>query len=160
MVHTRVLSTDDWPLWRDARRAALADSPHAFTSRPADWHRGGEVLWRARFETPGTHNVVALLHGRVVGMARGVPAPGGTARELRSVWVDPDARGRGVGDLLLTTVERWARRTGAAELTLTVIQGNERALALYRRNGFVPHGAEAPLPEGTGQRTLVKFLRP
>ncbi|RMI36364.1 GNAT family N-acetyltransferase, partial [Streptomyces triticirhizae] len=62
------------------------------------------------------------------------------------------ARGRGVGDALLTEVARWARATGARELRLAVVAGNERALALYRRHGFeavaeTPHpGAEAGAP--------------
>ncbi|PZG66474.1 GNAT family N-acetyltransferase, partial [Streptomyces sp. NTH33] len=35
------------------------------------------------------------------------------ACELRSVWVSPQARGRGVGDRLIAAVERWALQSGA-----------------------------------------------
>lgn len=136
MVRLRVLTTSDWPLWREARLAALTEAPHAFKSRLGDWDRGGEELWRARLETPGTYNVVASLDERTVGMASGVPGDGGVC-ELRSVWVGPDARGLGVADRLIAAVETWARQSDATTLKLAVIPGNEPAVALYRRNGFV-----------------------
>lgn len=135
MVHLRVLTVDDWPVWRDARLAALADAPHAFKSCLADWHRGGEDRWRARLALPGSYNLVAVLDSGVVGMASGVP--GDDVCELRSVWVGPQARGRGVGDRLIAAVEAWARRCDASALKLAVIPGNEPAVALYRSHGFV-----------------------
>ncbi|RMI37149.1 GNAT family N-acetyltransferase, partial [Streptomyces triticirhizae] len=96
----------DWPLWRDARLAALREAPEAFTPRLADWENGERARWRARLTLPGAHNVVAVRSGRPVGLARGIPAGPGVA-ELRSVWVARAARGRGVGDALLTEVARW-----------------------------------------------------
>ncbi|MFD7826955.1 hypothetical protein ACFV6I_05710, partial [Kitasatospora sp. NPDC059803] len=63
MVTLRILTTDDWPLWRDLRLAALSDAPHAFKARLADWHQGGEERWRTRLHLPGTHHVAALLDG-------------------------------------------------------------------------------------------------
>ena len=137
MVCVRVVAGDgDWPLWRDARVAALTDAPHAFTSRLEDWGRGGEDGWRERYATPGAHNLLASLDGRTVGMARGVPEGGGVA-VLHSVWVAPGARGHGVGDRLVAAVEAWARRAGARALRLGVLPGNDTAIALYRRHGFV-----------------------
>ncbi|NJP99880.1 GNAT family N-acetyltransferase [Streptomyces zingiberis] len=138
MVDLRSLSTeDDWPLWRDARLAALAEAPHAFKSRLADWHSGDEERWRARLTAPGTYNLVALLgDGRIAGVASGVPAGPGGVYALRSVWVSPEARGKGVADRLLTAVGTWARQAGATALRLTVMPDNEPAIALYRRHGF------------------------
>lgn len=161
MVRLRVLTTNDWPLWREARLAALAEAPHAFKSRLGDWHRGGEERWRARLETPGTYNVVAVLDDRTVGMASGVPGDGGVC-ELRSVWVGPGARGLGVADRLIAAVETWARRSGATTLRLAVIPGNEPAAALYRRNGFVLTGERGDLlPDGvTTEQVMAKPLRP
>ncbi|MEU1807083.1 GNAT family N-acetyltransferase [Streptomyces sp. NPDC019937] len=155
MVTLRVLTADDWPLWREVRLAALTDAPHAFTSTLADWHRGGEERWRARLEMPGAFHVVALLDDRAVGVAGGVPGEGGV-RELRSVWVGPEARGHGVGDRLIGAVEGWARRTGGTTLVLSVIPGNDAAIALYRRNGFTDLSRDGE----TGEQVMVKALRP
>ena len=37
---------EDWPLWRAARLAAIADSPGAFPMAGAEWAEGGEGRWR------------------------------------------------------------------------------------------------------------------
>jgi ribosomal protein S18 acetylase RimI-like enzyme len=160
MVRLRVLTTNDWPLWREVRLAALRDAPQAFKSRLQDWHSGGEELWRARLKMPDAYNIVALLDGRAGAMASGLPGDSG-AYELRSVWVSPRTRGRGIGDQLIAAVETWARQSGATTLKLAVIPGNEPAIALYQRNGFVVTGELGDLlPDGvTRERVMVKTLR-
>ncbi|GAA1287336.1 GNAT family N-acetyltransferase [Streptomyces javensis] len=166
MVRLRVVTTDDWPLWRDVRRTALAEAPHAFKSRLADWHRGGEERWRARLEMPDAYHVVALLDGRAVGMAGGMPGDGdgdgdGRPPELRSVWVSPEARGQGVGGRLIAAVENWALRRGATALRLAVLPGNAPAIALYERHGFAATGEPGDLlADGvTRELVMVKALR-
>ncbi|GAB2770646.1 hypothetical protein GCM10027091_02530 [Streptomyces daliensis] len=163
-VRLRVLTAeadaDDWPLWRDVRLAALAEAPLSFKSRIEDWHRGGEERWRARLAMAGAHNIVALLRGQAVGMASGLPVDGDTG-ELRSVWVSPEARGRGVGDLLVAGVEAWARSSGATTLRLAVLPGNEPAMTLYRRHGFgfSPELGDLLSDDGARERVMVKTLR-
>lgn len=160
MVHLRVLTTDDWPLWRDVRLAALAEAPQSFTSRLEDWHRGGQERWRARLAMPGAHHLVAFLGGQAVGMASGLPVDSATC-ELRSVWVSPEVRGRGVADLLIAAVEAWARRSGATTLNLAVLPDNEPAVTLYRRHGFEDSGKlQDPVSaDGVRQRLMAKSLR-
>ncbi len=138
VIEMRVLTSDDWPIWRELRLAALADAPYAFGSRLADWQGEGDrsERWRARLEIPGSYNLVAVLDGRPVGMASGVPTDDRGVVELISMWVDPAARGRGVADHLLAAVERWAEQVGADVLKLAVAEGNDAAAAVYRRNGF------------------------
>ncbi|WP_406858922.1 GNAT family N-acetyltransferase [Streptomyces sp. HUAS MG47] len=152
MLRLHVMTSEDWPMWRQVRLAALADSPHAFRARLDDWPRGGETQWRERLTAPGTYNLVALLDDRAVGVARGVPREGSV--ELRSVWVGPEARGRGVGDRLIAAVEAWALRSEADTLELAVLPDNESAVALYRRNGFGFAGVDA-----AGQQRMAKPLR-
>ncbi|MCC5575733.1 GNAT family N-acetyltransferase [Microtetraspora sp. AC03309] len=74
--------------------------------------------------TPGTYNIVALLDGRTVGMACGLPGDSG-ACELRSVWVSPRARGRSIGDRLYAAGGRQAlasKGPGGAVCKLTDAQ--------------------------------------
>ena len=160
MVTLRVLARDDWPLWRALRLAALSDAPHAFRSRLADWGRSEEERWRARLEMPRAYHLAAMLDGHAVGMASGLPGEG-EIRELRSVWVWSEARGRGVGKRLVTAVETWALDSGGAVLKLAVLPGNAPAIALYRRNGFI--AADEPgdmLPDGMNREyVMTKTLR-
>lgn len=140
MIEVRVLTADDWHLWRDLRLAALTGAPAAFGSRLADWQGAGEDRWRQRLSLDGSHNLVAFLDGEAVGMASGAAADHAGVVELVSMWVAPVARGGGVADALVAAVERWAHTSGARELRLTVMEGNDRAAALYRRHGFVDSG--------------------
>ncbi|UED84733.1 GNAT family N-acetyltransferase [Streptomyces profundus] len=161
MVTLKVLTTDDAPLWLALRRAALTDAPCAFRARLADWDVGEEERWRARLALPGAHHLAALLDGRPVGTASGLPGAAGV-RELRSLWVDSAARGLGVGGRLIEAVETWALESGGATLRLTVLAGNEPAIARYLRHGFTATGRPgAALPDGrAGEQAMAKVLRP
>lgn len=134
----RVVTPDDWTVWRELRLAALAEAPYAFGSRLVDWQGDGDRAerWRARLELPGSYNIVALVDGIPAGMASGVPTDKAGVVELISMWVSPRARGRGVGDLLVEAVRRWAVEGGATELRLAVTESNDPAETLYRRHGF------------------------
>jgi ribosomal protein S18 acetylase RimI-like enzyme len=140
MTELRVLTPDDWRVWRELRLAALAQAPEAFGASLADWLGEGdrEERWRQRLAIPGAQDYVAYLDGRPVGMASGVPT--GEGAELISMWVDPSARGRGVGDALMAAVERYARERGASVLRLAVRPTNTRAITLYERNGLTEVG--------------------
>lgn len=165
MIEIRVLSADDWPLWRELRLAALAEAPYAFGSALADWQGEGdrEERWRGRLSWPGSRNVVALLDGEPVGMGSG--AGGGASAdapfaEVLSMWVAPSARGRGVGDAILASVEAWARSAGYTRLRLDVAPDNPAATALYERNGFVLTDEQGDLmSDGVRrERVMVKPL--
>ena len=60
------------------------------------------------------------------------------------MWVDPTARGLGLGPLLVEAVADWARERGVTQRKASVTKGNAAA-ALYRDMGFVPTGEQRPL---------------
>jgi ribosomal protein S18 acetylase RimI-like enzyme len=159
VIKLRVLSPDDWQVWRELRLAALAEAPYAFGSRLADWQGEGDRAerWRERLSLPGSYNVVALLDKQPAGMASGVPGDDPGVVELISMWVSPAARGRGVGDRLIQGVEEWARREQAKVFRLSVMQGNEAAERLYQRCGFVDTGVLGDLmPDGVRHEQVME----
>lgn len=160
MVSLHIVTSDDWPLWREVRVAVLTDSPHAFKARLADWHRGGQEQWRARLAVTGSYNDVALRKSQPVGMVRGIPGDSETS-ELRSLRVSPKPRGDGVGDQLVEAVTTWALRSGSTTLKLAVIPGNESATALYQRHGcVVTEELGDLLPDGvTWEQVMTKSFR-
>src|SRR5690348_12584381 len=101
-VEIKRLTADDWQLWRVVRRRALQDAPEAFGATLADWDGELDVesRWRARLETV-PFNVVACFEGEPVGQVSGT-APDDDGRvELISMFVAPEARGRGIGRALI-----------------------------------------------------------
>ena len=136
----RALSPDDWRLWRELRQAALSEAPQAFASTLADWSGANDTedRWRARLAAV-PFNAIALIDESPVGMVSST-APAERSCELLSLWVSPQSRGTGVGDLLVSAVLHWALAQGADHLTLEVRRLNTAAIRLYERNGFREDG--------------------
>lgn len=106
----------------------------------------------------------AYLHGRIVGMIALKLETSQKVAHKGFVWgffVEPIVQNRGVGASLMSALIEVAR--GAVEqVTLMVIKGNEPALALYERFGFVAYGLEPKaLKTEAGyfdEVLMVKFL--
>lgn len=58
--------------------------------------------------------------------------------EIESIYVDPDFRGLGVGDGLISKALSWMDQEGAELKIVEVGAGNEGAFAFYARYGFRP----------------------
>lgn len=63
-----------------------------------------------------------------------------------ALWVEPAARGQGVGRRLVQAVLDWAQWRGADRVELWVVNSNDAAQALYRRTGFMPAHLVQPVP--------------
>lgn len=148
-----VLRTDDWQLWRRLRRAALENAPEAFGSTLAGWSGDGDTerRWRSRLDDVAL-NLVLRMDGDPVGMVSAT-APGRDGDvELISLWVDPAARGVGVGDEAVRQVVAWAADTyPGSSVALSVKSNNRSARRLYERHGFVDAG---PSPDDPAERLL------
>ena len=145
MLGTRQLLADDWAVFRGIRLSALFEAPYAFGSK---WEREKELTeeqWRAN--VVARTRFVVELDGSAVGVAAGGGSDHARSAALTSLWVDPSARGKGVGDLLVATVVDWARRAGYDQVFLWVAEGNNHAERLYERHGFVRTGAAVPEPK-------------
>lgn len=68
VVILRVVSPDDWVLWRELRLTALRSAPEAFGSSLADWVDATEDAWRTRLNAV-PFNVIAEDNGVAVGQA-------------------------------------------------------------------------------------------
>lgn len=58
---------------------------------------------------------------------------------VAELFVEPGARGQGHGRALIAACEDWTRRRGMAVLIIGVLTGNDKAAAVYRRDGFAPY---------------------
>lgn len=145
MLEIQRLKPCEGERWRSLRLASLGDAPDAFGTTLAQARARGPESWtRQVLEFP---TFVALLDGVDVGVARGassVERP--RAAFLLSMWVAPNARGKGVGGALVDAVVERAHADGFSELVLDVADANKSAIALYARKGFQPTGEKSTLP--------------
>jgi GNAT superfamily N-acetyltransferase len=94
---------------------------------------------------PGGQIFFVLDGGEVQGTCAVVPH-GEDGFELAKMAVEPAARGRGYGDILMQAAIDFARRAGARRLILVSNTRLEAAIRLYRKYGFVP----VPIDGGHG----------
>lgn len=94
-----------------------------------------ETWWAELAERPRREYVAAVdEQGAILGYA-GLDLAGESA-DVMTIAVVPEARGRGLGDHLLTELVRRCELSGIRALLLEVRADNETALRLYERNGF------------------------
>jgi ribosomal protein S18 acetylase RimI-like enzyme len=152
MVHVRRLTPDDAPVLRGIRLRALADTPENFGSlvavegaKPdADWRAW--IRDRAWFAAFDGDDAVALVCGW----------PDEPEWLVFSMWVAPQARGRGVAADLMDAVREAAGEAGAEAIGLHVFEGNDRARRVYERLGFVLTG-ESEVITGKGRRNRMRL---
>lgn len=108
-----------------------------------------EARWRKMLEdneTPGNTNIVLVAETgeQVMGIAGLHPiGPNLRRRHVMSlgITVAGHAQGQGVGKRLMEALMHYADQWGQVlRIELTVFSDNERAIALYRRFGFVQEG--------------------
>lgn len=79
----------------------------------------------------------AFEDGRLIGFVEGAPESWNNRFRISNICVfEDDARGRGLGTLLMNTITETAKAHGARMIVLETQTCNENAIAFYKRNGF------------------------
>lgn len=58
---------------------------------------------------------------------------------VAELFVEEKARGAGHGRALIAACEDWSRQRGMTVLIIGVLSGNDKAAAVYHRDGFAPY---------------------
>ena len=150
----RTFIAREWRTYKDLRLRALADSPDAFGSTLAREQDRSDAEWSSRLSAhPGSAwdlPLVAEVDGVPVGLAWGrIESANPSVANLYQMWVAPDYRCLGAGQMLLEAVIAWARAKDAACLDLGVTYRDSPATRLYLHLGFEPVGQPEPLRPGS-----------
>jgi phosphinothricin acetyltransferase len=130
---------DDLPAIAAIYNAGIAERIATFETRP----REPDEL--AAWLDDGQPFVVAEQDGVIVGWARAGAYSDRCVYEgvgEHAVYVDPDARGGGVGRALLQALAAEAERAGLYKLTSRVFSDNLPSLAAHRAAGFEEVGVQ------------------
>lgn len=106
-----------------------------------------------------SHRLGLFWGGRLMGLAElsfGWPALGDAYLGLQILA--PEARGQGLGRVLLADVEQRARAAAAPALYLAVLEENTRGWAFWQREGFRATGLSR-FDDDTGHR-LHRLVKP
>jgi ribosomal-protein-alanine N-acetyltransferase len=79
---------------------------------------------------------------------------------ITTIGVEPEQRGKGLGELLLVALADEAIRRGAEWLTLEVRVNNEPAQGLYRKYGFAVQGRRRRYYSDNNEDALVMWTDP
>ncbi|MEH3117736.1 MAG: GNAT family N-acetyltransferase [Methylorubrum populi] len=156
----RRLGAEDAPAYRTLRLEALSRHPEAFGAA-YDEEALHPLAWtEERLAGNVVLGGVSGGDGRLVGTA-GLSVPAGLKMRHRGVlwgmYVSPQARRTGVGTALVQALVSEAN-SRVEEVTLTVASGNEPALTLYRRAGFIEYGQDLRALKLEGDRYVDETL--
>jgi L-amino acid N-acyltransferase YncA len=150
------MRAEDWPAVRAIYEAGIATGDATFETKAPAWE-----AWD-RDHLPKPRLVARAGTGApVVGWAAVVPVSGrcvyGGVADL-SVYVAPEAHGRGVGRALLTALVRESEAAGLWTLQAGIFPENAASLALHRALGFRDVGVREKIGRMSGRWRDVLLL--
>jgi len=127
------LDEADWRVFATLRLRALTDTLGTLDPQYRQEMTFTAAQWRRRLRAHA--QFVARVDGHLVGL---IGAQRDTAESvyLYSLWLEPAARGRGLGMALVSAALDWARSQSARVVTLRVDPANAAARAVYETLGF------------------------
>lgn len=129
-MEIRTLTIDDYDdiveLWK---RADLGFKPKG---------RESSRMMEEQMEAFPEFFIGVFHHGKLVGVAIG-SYDGRMKGWINRLAVDPEYRRRGVGQQLITALERILEKRGAAIFGALIEMPNEESLGLFQKMGYVAH---------------------
>jgi L-amino acid N-acyltransferase YncA len=153
-VELRGLTGDDWAAVADIYWDGMRDGLATFETEVPSWE-----AWEAGHF--GEHRLVAESLGQIVGWAALGPVSSrrcyaGVAEN--SVYVARDARGHGIGRVLLEALVQGADAAGIWTIQTSIFPENRASLALHERCGFRVVGTRERIARRDGSWRDTVFL--
>jgi ribosomal protein S18 acetylase RimI-like enzyme len=151
VLDIRRLGRDEWPALRDIRLTALQGSPDSFLSTYDKERKFTNARWRAEFDRGEWY--VGFRDDRPASLLGVTREPETPLHQcfLEYVWVSPECRRSGVASLMLNAVLDQLQATDVQTAFLWVLDGNDVAVHLYKRLGFVSSNLRQPLADFPGR---------
>ena len=106
---------------------------------------------------PARRLIVADESGGMVGFCMTTLHP--ETAELNAIHVHPERHGSGAATALHDEILDIMRAAGCGSAILWVLEGNERAQAFYRRNGWTFDGTRDSHPIGGADADILRYAR-
>lgn len=138
----RVLTPEDWNIWKQFRLDALKNSPDSFGSSYEE-----ELNWSdSDFRDGLNKNTIlgSFIDGTLVASVAFYRLNGSKTKHRGVIWgmyTEPKYRGQGVASALIQTIITHAK-SHVIQLHLTCVTNNLRAIKFYHKHGFKIYGTE------------------
>lgn len=129
----RRLAETDWRAFAELRLQALADTLGEDDPQHRQESSFTAAQWRRRLRAHA--QFAAVVDTRAVGLI-GAQRENADSVYLYSLWLEPNARRRGMGRALVAAAVDWARAENARIVTLRVHAANGAAKGVYEGLGF------------------------
>lgn len=120
---------------------------------PTPWH---ESAYLTEINNRSAHYIVARLDGKIVGYTGMWIIM--DESHITTIGVDPEYRGKKIGEQLLVALLDEAQRRHARRATLEVRESNFVAQNLYRKYGFVPAAIRRGYYTDNGENAIVMWV--
>ena len=141
----KILTPENWELYKSARLNSLREAPDSFGSTYDQEAALSDAEWQSRLDLK-LQNIDALplvaeMDGQPIGIAWGlIHKLDLRIAHIYQMWVSPEMRGKGIAKSLLLEIKAWAIGRGCDLMALAVTTSNEAAVNLYKSFGFVAEG--------------------
>jgi GNAT superfamily N-acetyltransferase len=150
MISIVPITSENFLAFKAVRLRALLDSPFAFGSTYARESEFSDDEWLRRAQSWNGVKGAGFLasdENEACGIVGAfLDETDASQARLVSMWTAPTHRRQGVGALLVSAAENWARGAGAKTMSLMVTSHNPSAQLFYERLGFKLTGAIEPWP--------------
>jgi GNAT superfamily N-acetyltransferase len=127
------------------------------------WQDRAATYAFARGVNDGVATIVAVEDDTITGFATYSAARDDDCEglgEVRALYVDPNGWRHGTGGALIAAARAGLVDLGFDAAVLWVLEGNERAMAFYRRDGWQPDGARRVAPVFGVSVPELRYRRP
>jgi aminoglycoside 6'-N-acetyltransferase I len=133
-MQVRPAKHDDKPAWLRMRTALWPESPGDHEPELTAYFAGESPIAAVFVVERPDGRLAGFLECGVRAYAEGcATSPVGY---IEAWWVDPDVRGRGLGALLVSAAEDWARSRGYSEMASDADLYNEVSQLAHQRLGY------------------------
>jgi ribosomal protein S18 acetylase RimI-like enzyme len=155
-VEIVTLPVSAWREYKALRLEALYTEPQAFSTTYASSLAQPDSFWQSRLEAAAQGQSSWLLFAKdgpaLVGLIGAFMDAGDpTSADVISVYVTPQARGKGISRLLMSAILAAVKKAGAKKARLGVNPQQVSALHLYQNFGFKFVGKEEHALMGNGE---------
>jgi RimJ/RimL family protein N-acetyltransferase len=154
-IEIRELIIDDADALTRLRQTALKTNPEAFGSTIEEEKGDNGERFKKSLQNGGYFVLGAFKNGELVGTCGFLQESRLKTKHKGTIWgmfVQPDARGFGIGrKLLKSAVETAFKIEGVEQIILYVVDENQAACSLYESFGFKKYGTELRALKKDGQ---------